>query len=139
MSDSLWPYDNKPTRLLCTWNSPEKDTEVGSHSLLQGIFLTQGSNLGLLYWRQILYNLSYQGSRLKWTIQIQFTYSIMYPFKMCNSFWVLTNILLWNSHKIQDTMFILHQIVSLLIIQMNLTPYWIYFFYLNLCILLLLL
>ena len=29
-------------------DSPEKNTEVGSHSLLQGIFLTQGSNLGLL-------------------------------------------------------------------------------------------
>ena len=35
---------------------------VGSHSLLQGIFLTQGSNLGLRYCRQILYHLSYQGS-----------------------------------------------------------------------------
>ena len=33
-----------------------------SHSLLQGIFLTQGSNLGLLHCRQILYHLSHQGS-----------------------------------------------------------------------------
>ena len=33
-----------------------------NHSLLQGIFLTQGSNLGLLYCRQILYHLSHQGS-----------------------------------------------------------------------------
>ena len=39
-----------------------KNTRVGSHSLLQGIFLTQGSNLGLRYCRQILYHLSYQGS-----------------------------------------------------------------------------
>ena len=30
--------------------------EVGSHSLLQGIFLTQGSNLGLLHCRQILHH-----------------------------------------------------------------------------------
>ena len=44
--------------LLCPWNSPGKNTRADSHSLLQGIFLTQGSNthvLGLLYCRQILY------------------------------------------------------------------------------------
>ena len=35
---------------------------VGSLSLLQGIFPTQGSNPGLLHCRQILYQLSYQGS-----------------------------------------------------------------------------
>ena len=40
-------------------NSPEKNTEVGSHSLLQGSFLTHGSNLGLLHCRQILYHLSH--------------------------------------------------------------------------------
>ena len=43
-------------------NSPGKHTEVGCHYLLQGIFLTQGSNPGLLHCRQILYHLSYQGS-----------------------------------------------------------------------------
>ena len=36
-------------------------TGVGSHSLLKGIFLTQGSNLCLLYCRKILYHLHYQG------------------------------------------------------------------------------
>ena len=35
-----------PARLLCPWNSPGKNTAVGSHSLLQGIFPTQGLNLG---------------------------------------------------------------------------------------------
>ena len=35
---------------------------VDSHSLLQGIFLTQGSNLTRLYYRQILCHLSQQGS-----------------------------------------------------------------------------
>ena len=40
-------------------NSPGKNTGVGSHSLLQGIFTTQGLNLGLLHCRQILYQLSY--------------------------------------------------------------------------------
>ena len=41
-------------------NSPGKNTEVDCHSLLQGIFLTQGSNPGLLCCRQILYPLSHQ-------------------------------------------------------------------------------
>ena len=47
-----------PTRLLCPWDSPGKNTGVGCHFFLQGISPTQGSNLGLLYCRQILYHLS---------------------------------------------------------------------------------
>ena len=47
-------------RLLCPWNSPGKNTGVGSHSLLQGIFPTQRQNPGLLHQRQILYHLSHQ-------------------------------------------------------------------------------
>ena len=39
-----------------------KDTGAGSLSLLRGIFPTQVSNRGLLHCRQILYQLSYQGS-----------------------------------------------------------------------------
>ena len=39
-----------------------KNTEEGSLSLLQGIFLTQGLNPGLLHCRQILYQLSYKGN-----------------------------------------------------------------------------
>ena len=42
--------------------SPGQNTGVGSHSLLQGIFPTQGSNLNLLHCRRILYCPSYQGS-----------------------------------------------------------------------------
>ena len=44
------------------WNSPSKNTVVCDHSILQGIFSTQGSNLGLLHCRQILYHLSQQES-----------------------------------------------------------------------------
>ena len=43
-------------------DSPGKNTGGGCHSLFQGIFPTQGSNLGLLHCRQILYHLSHQGS-----------------------------------------------------------------------------
>ena len=48
--------------------SPGKHTGVGCHSLLQGIFPAQGSNLGLLHCRQILYHLSHQGSLLRLAI-----------------------------------------------------------------------
>ena len=44
------------------WNFPGQNTEVDSLSLLQGIFPTQGSNPGHLHCRQILYQLSHQGS-----------------------------------------------------------------------------
>ena len=41
-------------RLRCPWVSPGKNTGVGCHFLLQGIFPTQGSNPGLLHCRQML-------------------------------------------------------------------------------------
>ena len=52
---TLWSHG-----LYCPWNSPCKNTGVGSYFLLQRSFLTQGLNLGLLYYRQIIYCLSYQ-------------------------------------------------------------------------------
>ena len=52
----------QPHGLYSPWNSPGQNTGVGSHSLLQGIFSTQGSNPDVLYWRQILYQLSHKGS-----------------------------------------------------------------------------
>ena len=45
---SLPPHGMQPARLLCPWGSPGKSTGVGCRFLLQGIFLTQGSNLHLL-------------------------------------------------------------------------------------------
>ena len=48
--------------LYSPWNFPGQKTGVGSLSLLQGIFPTQGSNPGLLHCRQILYQLSHQES-----------------------------------------------------------------------------
>ena len=54
MSESLRPHGLQPTRLLCPWDFPGKNTGVGCHFLLQRIFLTQGLNLcllHLLYWQ----------------------------------------------------------------------------------------
>ena len=51
-----------PHGLYSPWNSLGQNTGVGSHSLLQGIFTTQGLNPGLLHRRRILYQLSHKGS-----------------------------------------------------------------------------
>ena len=48
--------------LYSPWDFPGKSTGVGCHFLLQGIFLTQGLNLGVPHCRQMLYCLSHQGS-----------------------------------------------------------------------------
>ena len=50
-----------PARLLCPWDFPGKNTGVGCHFLLQGIFLTQGSNLHLWHWQVDYLLLSHQG------------------------------------------------------------------------------
>ena len=52
----------QPHRLYDPWNSLGQNTRVGSLSLLQGIFPTQGSNPGLPLCREILYQLSHKGS-----------------------------------------------------------------------------
>ena len=49
----------QPTRLFCPWDFPGKDTGMVCHFLLQGIFLTQGSNLGLPHCTQTLNCLSH--------------------------------------------------------------------------------
>ena len=79
VSDSLQHHGLQPSRLLCPWDSPDKNTGVGCHALLQGIFPTQGSNPDLLLCRQILYHLRHWGSPriLEW---------VAYPFSG-GSFW----------------------------------------------------
>ena len=73
MSDSL-----RPRGLYSPWNSLGQNIGVGSLSLLQGIFPTQGSNQGLLHCRRILYRLSHKGSPriLEW---------VAYPFSSRSS------------------------------------------------------
>ena len=66
MSSSLRLHGLQPARLLCPWNFSTKNTGVGCHALLQGIFLTQGLNSSvrhLLHCRQVLYWLSHCGSQ----------------------------------------------------------------------------
>ena len=73
MSNSL-----RSQGLYSPWNSPGQNTGVGSLSLLQWIFPTQGWNTGLPYCRQILYQLNHKGSPriLEW---------VAYPFSRGSS------------------------------------------------------
>ena len=64
-SNSLQPHGLWPSRLLCPLNLPGNNTGVGCHFLLQGIFLTQGSNLSLfclLHWQVDSFPLCHLGS-----------------------------------------------------------------------------
>ena len=65
VTQPLRPHGLGPTRLLCPWDSLGKNTGVGCHALLQGIFLIQGLNPGLLNFRQIPYHLSHQTSPIQ--------------------------------------------------------------------------
>ena len=56
------PMDYSLSGSSVHWDFPGKNTGVGCHGLLQGIFPTQGFNLGLLHCSWILYCLSHQGS-----------------------------------------------------------------------------
>ena len=73
MSNSLRPHG-----LYTPWTSPGQNTGVGSLSLFQGIFPTQGLNPDLPHCRQILYQLSHQRSPriLEW---------VAYPFSRGSS------------------------------------------------------
>ena len=64
-------------RLYSPWNSAGQNTGVGSLSLLQGIFPTQGSNPGLAHCMWILYHLSHKGSPLSLKRDIVYT---LFPF-----------------------------------------------------------
>ena len=72
-SHSVVSNSSRSHGLYSPWNSPGWNTGVSSLSLLQGFFPTHGVNLDLLYYRQILYQLSYKRSPriLEW---------VAYPF-----------------------------------------------------------
>ena len=57
-----YDHGQYPSRCLCPWDFPVKDSKVVCHFLFQGIFLTQGLNLHLLHWQANSLPLSYQGT-----------------------------------------------------------------------------
>ena len=90
MSASLWPHG-----LYTSWNSLGQNTGVGSLSLLQGIFPSQGSNPCLSHCRWILYHLSHQGSPYTWIFISKMI--------MGESWGILVNLVLtWDLLKVSD-------------------------------------
>ena len=70
----------QPHGLYSPWNSPGQNTGLGSLSLLQGIFPTQGLNPDLPHCRWILYRLRHQGNPMKqkWTLELAFTVFVFF-------------------------------------------------------------
>ena len=112
VSNSLWPHGIYSPR-----NSPGQNTGVGSLYLLQRIFLTQGSNPGLLHCRQILYHLSHKGSpRLPQWVAIPFSSGISQPrnwtgvFCIAGGFftnWTITTSTTWKVYQIYHLKYLL--------------------------------
>ena len=92
------PINRSPPRLLCLWDSPGKNTGVGCHFLLQGIFPTQGSNpslLSLLHCRCILYH---------WAIGASSSYYYYYYLRSLKLSFLICKIGLvwWLAYRIYD-------------------------------------
>ena len=96
MSDSLWPRGLYPARFLCQWDSPNKNTGVGCHFLIQGMVLTQGLNsclLCLLHWQMNSLPLASLGKSPVWKVPNRVTLVLSVPmYKITSSTchgWVL--------------------------------------------------
>ena len=78
-SDSLQPLGLQPARVLSPQNFPGKNTGVGCHFLLHGIFLMEGSNLRLLHmhWQADYYYYYYFTTGATWKPSVQFNHSVM--------------------------------------------------------------
>ena len=70
----LRPHRLYPAGLLCAWDFPGKIPGVGRHFLLQGIFVTQGSNPGFPHCGQTLFQLSHQEARMGRKSSKEWTY-----------------------------------------------------------------
>ena len=87
---STQPYGLQPARLLCSWDSPGKNTGVGCHFLLQGIFLTQGWNQRLLHLLHLQVDslpLSHLGSPF-WLLPIAYFSTVLF-FYLSFSSWTI--------------------------------------------------
>ena len=90
MSNSLQLHDLGPTRLLCLWDSPGKNTRVGCHALLQGIFPTQGQKPEILW--TCLLNLLAGGfftTSATWEAHLLLTTSLQWFWKTGSIFFLL--------------------------------------------------
>ena len=131
LSDILWPHAPYPARLLCPWDFPSKNTGVGCHFLLQGIFLTQRSNLHLpllLHWQaDSVVTLSHRGSPVSLYVQEKIQTSFFFLF-ICLSFKNKNHICLrhiwWFDVPIHSEM-----ITTVKLINISISSQLLFFFY----------
>ena len=100
---NLWSADFQASLSM---DFPGKNTRVGWHLLLQGLFLTQELNPSLLHYRQILYYLCHQGSPRKFpsTSTLEFFFLVSSQFYPCISHLTPNIILiLQNTHGASST------------------------------------
>ena len=83
VSDSLGAHGLQPAWLLCPWDSPGKNTRVGCHYPLQGIFPTQGSDPKLLHWQADSLPLAPPGKLIKSSVQSASHVQLCNPMDCC--------------------------------------------------------
>ena len=83
VSDPLPPHGLWPARLFYPCDSPDKSTGVGCHFLLQGIFLTQGWNLGLLSWQADFFFTTAPFGRLPQLREFRNCNNVCFPLVLC--------------------------------------------------------
>ena len=104
---TLWdPMDYSLPGSSVHGDSPGKNTGLGCHVLIQGIFPTQGLNPGLLHCRQILHHLSHHGSPFPMAEPVQFLVKcdlihFILPFKLSSGFWSHSDTMLSAPHSIR--------------------------------------
>ena len=116
-------------RLLCPPNSPGKNTGVGCHSLLQGIFPIQGLNPGLLHYRKIFSCLSHQGSPDSGSNPLE-NCVIFYTFTRsrlsdCPSFCAFSSCWLslsWSSHSLCCKSIVLFHLLDKMLLSRHTSP-----------------
>ena len=83
---SLQPHRLQPTRLVCPWNFSGKNTGVGGHFLLQGMFPTRGSNRSLLrslHWQADSLPLCHLRSPYVYADRYKFIYAYIFESLCC--------------------------------------------------------
>ena len=106
VSNSLWSHGLWFTRLFWPWNSPGKNTGVGCHFLLQGIFLTQGSSprlLNLLHWQVDSLPLRHMGSHTTCILASQIFYLKYIPISQWIFFSLNFAMLIWYYNCVHFT------------------------------------
>ena len=129
----MWPHGLKPARLFCPWNFSDKSTGKGCHFLLQGLFLTQGSNpclLRLLYWQADSLLLHHLGSpHVTRILSILFLFTGCFYFSSCHLLVYFKEDLFTHGHLSINLIPLLFCIALSISFLKSATFWFVYFFY----------